>query len=80
MVAAYVGRRHAVAVNSGHLGDPVRPAGRWASAPGDEVIVPDFTFPATANAVVACGATPVLADIDLATFNVEPRRGRACPV
>lgn len=32
--------------------------------PGDEVIVPDFTFAATANAVIYCGATPVLVDVD----------------
>ena len=40
--------------------------------PGDEVIVPDFTFPATANVVVQQGAVPVLVDIDLNTYNVDP--------
>lgn len=40
--------------------------------PGDEVLVPDFTFPATANVVVQCGAVPVLVDIDLATYNLDP--------
>jgi dTDP-4-amino-4,6-dideoxygalactose transaminase len=40
--------------------------------PGDEVIIPDFTFPATANAVVACGARPVSADILPDTFNLDP--------
>lgn len=40
--------------------------------PGDEVIVPSFTWVATANAVAYCGATPVLADIDSRTFNLEP--------
>jgi perosamine synthetase len=39
--------------------------------PGDEVIVPAFTWVATANAVLYCGATPVLVDIDRATFNVD---------
>ena len=39
--------------------------------PGDEVILPSFTWIATANAVVYCGATPVLVDIDLDTFNVN---------
>lgn len=38
---------------------------------GDEVIVPSFTWIATANAVKYCGATPVFADIDLATFNIS---------
>jgi dTDP-4-amino-4,6-dideoxygalactose transaminase len=37
------------------------------------VLVPDFTFPASANAVELAGATPVLVDIDLATFNLDVR-------
>lgn len=40
--------------------------------PGDEVIVPSFTWVASANAVVYVGATPVLADVSLDTFNVTP--------
>lgn len=40
--------------------------------PGDEVIVPSFTWVASANVVAHCGATPVLCDIDLATFNIDP--------
>jgi perosamine synthetase len=39
--------------------------------PGDEVIVPSFTWIATANVVEYQGATPVFADIDLATFNLD---------
>lgn len=39
--------------------------------PGDEVIVPAFTWVATANVVLYCGATPVLADVDPATFNLD---------
>ena len=39
--------------------------------PGDEVIVPSFTWVATANAVVYCGATPVFADVDSRTFNID---------
>ncbi len=38
---------------------------------GDEVLVPAFTFVATANAVEYCGATPVFVDIDLASFNMD---------
>ena len=38
---------------------------------GDEVVVPDLTFIATANAVTLTGATPVLVDIDPATFNID---------
>ena len=40
--------------------------------PGDEVIVPAFTWIATANVVVYCGATPVFVDIDPKTFNIDP--------
>jgi dTDP-4-amino-4,6-dideoxygalactose transaminase len=40
--------------------------------PGDEVIVPAFTWVASANAVLYVGATPVLADVSLDTFNVTP--------
>lgn len=39
--------------------------------PGDEVIVPAFTWVSTANAVMYCGATPVFADIDPVTFNLD---------
>ena len=39
--------------------------------PGDEVIVPSFTWVSTANAVLYCGATPVFVDIDLETFNIS---------
>lgn len=42
--------------------------------PGDEVILPSFTFVSTVNAFVLRGATPVFADIDQATFNVDPAR------
>lgn len=40
--------------------------------PGDEVIVPSFTWVATANSVLYCGATPVLADVDRHTYNIDP--------
>lgn len=40
--------------------------------PGDEVIVPAFTWIATANAVLYCGATPVFADVDINTGNIDP--------
>jgi dTDP-4-amino-4,6-dideoxygalactose transaminase len=42
--------------------------------PGDEVLVPAFTWVATANAVLYCGATPVFVDVDPVTFNVDPRK------
>ncbi|GAB2456324.1 DegT/DnrJ/EryC1/StrS family aminotransferase [Nocardioides hungaricus] len=63
--------RACVAVNSGtsglHLGLLAAGIG-----PGDEVIVPSFTFAATANSVALTGATPVFADIDPATFCLDP--------
>jgi perosamine synthetase len=46
--------------------------------PGDEVIVPAFTMIATANAVTYTGATPVLADSEDRTWNVDPERVAAC--
>lgn len=39
--------------------------------PGDEVIVPAFTWVATANVVLCCGATPIFCDVDRATFNIK---------
>ena len=69
--ATLVPGTHAVAVNSGtsalHLGLLAAGIG-----PGDEVIVPSFTFAATANSVAITGATPVFADIDPLTFTLSP--------
>ena len=45
--------------------------------PGDEVIVPSFTFAATANSVALTGATPVFVDIEPAHFCLDPRAARA---
>jgi perosamine synthetase len=44
--------------------------------PGDEVVVPSMSFIATANAVWQCGATPVFADVDPRTFNLDPEAVR----
>ncbi|MEQ1759071.1 MAG: DegT/DnrJ/EryC1/StrS family aminotransferase [Vicinamibacterales bacterium] len=71
--ADYTGARHAVAVNSGtaalHLS--LLAAGVGA---GDEVITTPLTFCATANAIIHTGATPVFADVDASTFNLDPSR------
>jgi dTDP-4-amino-4,6-dideoxygalactose transaminase len=42
--------------------------------PGDEVVMPSFTFVSTANAFVLRGATPVFVDVDADTLNIDPRR------
>jgi perosamine synthetase len=69
-VAAQVGVAHAVAVSSGtaalHLALVGLGIGR-----GDEVVVPDFTHPATGNVVLHRGARPVLADVDPGTYNLD---------
>ena len=70
-IAAICGVEHAVATTSATT------ALRLALAaldvgPGDEVIVADFTFPATANAVIDAGATPILADSGADDFAVDP--------
>jgi dTDP-4-amino-4,6-dideoxygalactose transaminase len=44
----------------------------WDIGPGDAVFAPDFTYFATVNCAMLCGATPVLVDIDEATFNMSP--------
>lgn len=71
--AAAVGARHAVAVNSCtaalHLALEAIDL-----RPGDEVIIPAYTFTATAEVVLYCGATPVLVDVDAHTLNIDPRR------
>jgi len=72
-LAAFVGARHAIAVNSCtaalHLALEAIGIG-----PGDEVIVPTYTFTATAEVVHYLGATPRLVDVDARTLNIDPQR------
>jgi dTDP-4-amino-4,6-dideoxygalactose transaminase len=71
-----VGGRTCVAVCSGtaglHLGLLAAGIGR-----GDEVLVPSFTFAATANSVALCGATPVFVDIEPETFCMDAEAAEA---
>lgn len=66
----YLGGGHAIAVSNGtvalQLGLTALGIGR-----GDEVIVPDFTFGASVNAIIHSGATPVLADVDSETWTLD---------
>ncbi len=71
MVKDYMGVKYAIAVSSGTAALHLALISLNISS-GDEVIVPDFTFVATANAVEYTGAKPVFADIDLKTFNIDP--------
>jgi dTDP-4-amino-4,6-dideoxygalactose transaminase len=69
-LGAFVGVPHAVGCNSGT--DALHLALVAAGiAPGDEVVVPAFTFFATAEAVSYTGATPVFADVDARSFNLS---------
>ncbi len=69
--SALVGDRHCVAVNSGTSALHLALVAMGIGA-GDEVIVPSFSFAATANAVCLAGATPVFVDIDPDSFCVSP--------
>jgi dTDP-4-amino-4,6-dideoxygalactose transaminase len=68
-IAAYLGVRHAVAVSSGTAALVVALQSHGIG-PGDEVIVPVFTFAASANAVLLAGAAPVFVDIDAPDYNI----------
>jgi dTDP-4-amino-4,6-dideoxygalactose transaminase len=74
--ADYVGASHAIGVANGT--DAITIALRaMGVGPGDEVIVPSFTFYASAEAIPPTGATPVFCDIDLETFCVTAETVRA---
>lgn len=67
-----VENRHCIAVNSGTSALHMAFLAAGIKA-GDEVIVPSFTFAATANSVALTGATPVFADIEENFFNLDPK-------
>ena len=68
MVADYLGVKHAIAVTSCTTG--LHAVLHCLDIKGQEVIVPDYTYPATAEAVVLAGGIPVLADVDLDSMNM----------
>jgi UDP-2-acetamido-2-deoxy-ribo-hexuluronate aminotransferase len=69
-LAAYVGAQHCVAVASGTEA-LLMSLMALGIGPGDEVIVPAFTFAATAEVAVLVGATPVLVDVEADTCNID---------
>ena len=69
--AAYVGVRHAIAVSNGTVALHAALLGAGIG-PGDRVVTTPFTFVATANSILYCGAVPVFCDIDPETFNLSP--------
>ena len=70
-LATLLGVRHVVGVSSGTAAIFLALASLGIGR-GDEVVVPDVTFIATANAVTLAGATPVLADVDPKTLTLDP--------
>ena len=71
IVADYVGAKYAVAISNG---TSALHAACFAAGigPGDEVITTPLTFAASANCVLYCGGTPVFADVDPKTYNIDP--------
>jgi perosamine synthetase len=72
-VATYLGAKHAVATSSCTTALSLA-IESLAIKPRSEIIVPDFTFPATANVVVRAGSTPVLCDVDKSTCGIAPHK------
>jgi perosamine synthetase len=73
LVSAHVGTTRAYATSSATTGLHLA-LHAVGVKPGDEVVIPAFSFPATANAVIQQGAIPVFVDIDIDTFNLDPRQ------
>ena len=69
-IASYTGAKHAIAATS--CTTALELALRASHVkPGDEVIVPDFTYPATADVVCWIGAKPVFVDVDFSSYNID---------
>lgn len=76
-LAEFLGAKHALVVSNGtaalHLALLALNIG-----PGDAVIVPDFTFTATANVVEIIGAKAIIVDVDKVSYNLDPEKLQAC--
>ncbi|MEM4730149.1 MAG: DegT/DnrJ/EryC1/StrS family aminotransferase [Sulfolobales archaeon] len=70
-LARYLGVKHVVTVSNGTAALYLSLKALGVSQ-GDEVVVPDFTFFATASTALLAGATPVLVDIELETYTIDP--------
>jgi dTDP-4-amino-4,6-dideoxygalactose transaminase len=74
--ARYVGTKYAVAANSGTSALSLALAALQVGT-GDEVILPPYTFVASANGILQQNAIPIFADVDKETFNLDPRKFEA---
>lgn len=69
-ITKYCGNKETLCLNSATAGLEIML--RWFGVgPGDEVILPAYTYSATANVVVHCGATPVFVDVNASDFNIS---------
>lgn len=74
-LSAYSGNKATLCLNSATAGLEIML--RWFGVKaGDEVILPAYTYSATANVVIHCGATPVFVDVNAADFNINPENIR----
>jgi len=71
--ARYIGTKYAIAVNSGTSALSLAVAALQVGT-GDEVILPPYTFVASANGILQQNAIPIFADVDKETFNLDPRK------
>jgi len=69
-ITEYCGCKTTVAVNSWTMGMQVL-LHWWGIGPGDEVILPAYTYCASANVIIHAGATPVMVDVNLEDFNIN---------